>query len=232
MNGQAGSTSGIDDREIEAVPLGDRAPVGHARSAQRVGADTDSGSSDGFDIDDCCQIVDVLGEEVIPPGGFRGERLRELDAPDPPEVLGQVRVGAILNSAGDVPTRRASVRRVVLEAAITGRVVGGGHDDAVTSPRVVARPSGVVRKDRVRERRCGREPVARVDHYPDPVGSEHLERGRPGRLAERVRVAGEEERTGDARTPAVVADRLSGRGDVVFVECAIERSRDVPTFRS
>ena len=46
MNAHCGSTSRVDDGEVEAVPFADLAPVGHRRAAERVGADPHAGLTD------------------------------------------------------------------------------------------------------------------------------------------------------------------------------------------
>ena len=64
----------VDDGEVEAVPLGDRAPVVDAGAAERVGPDAHAGAPDGVDVDDGRQVVDVRGEELVRLGGGRGRR--------------------------------------------------------------------------------------------------------------------------------------------------------------
>ncbi len=73
-------------------------------------------------------------------------------------------------------------------------------------------------------RDAGRRRVAvgGVDQHVDAVGGEHLERGRPGRLGERVGVAPEEQRAVDRLARPVLADRLGHRDDVGLVERAVE----------
>ena len=54
-------------------------------------------------------------------------------------------VGSAFDRAGDVGFGGAAMRRIVLEAAVRGRVVGGRDDDAVgkagAAPLIVARGS-------------------------------------------------------------------------------------------
>ena len=61
------------------MPLGDRTPVRHRRSTQRVGADPHAGSLDGVDVDDRRQVVDVGAHEVV--RRARGPRPGERRAP-------------------------------------------------------------------------------------------------------------------------------------------------------
>ena len=76
-------------------------------------------------------------------------------------------------------------------------------------------------QDRVRDRGRGRVPGVLIDHDLDPVGRQHLDRGRERGLGERVRVDPQEERTIDAPRRAVFADRLRGGQDVGLVERAL-----------
>ena len=98
---------------------------------------------------------------------------------------------------------------------------GGLCDGVTTMPSARPEPGGapaVGADDRVRHRRGRRVAVAVVDQHGDVVGGQHLERGGPRRLGERVRVAADEERAVVALLAAVVADRLRRRGDVGVVE--------------
>ena len=89
-------------------------------------------------------------------------------------------VGAVLDPLRGSGVGWAAVGRVVLEAAIVGRIVGGRDDDAVTLGLALVRC--VVCQDGVRERRRGRVGKLVVDHHIDAIRGEHFERGGEGGL--------------------------------------------------
>src|SRR5690606_19061120 len=86
----------------------------------------------------------------------------------------------------------------------------------------------VVGEDGVAERRRGHPGVAGVDAHVDAVRDEYLDRAALGRQRQGVRVAAEEERSGDALAATVVDDGLGGRDDVLLVEARRERGSAVP----
>ena len=138
---------GVDDGQVEPVPVGDLAPVGDARAAQRVGADPHPRLADRVEVDDRGQVVDVGAEEVVRAGGVGGPRALVRDPLDVLEPGGEERVGPVLDPAGHVGVGRAAVGRVVLEPAVVGRVVRRGDDDAVggAARSVVGAVGAVVR---------------------------------------------------------------------------------------
>ena len=128
-------------------------------------------------------------------------------------------VGAPLDPARHVGVGRAAVRRVVLEAAVAGRVVRGGDDDPVRDP--------VVGEDRVGDdRRRRRAAVAVHDDVDAPRGEDGDDRVE-GRDGEGVRVAAEEERAVDPLLRAVLAHRGADGDDVRLGEGAVERGAAV-----
>ena len=122
--------------------------------------------------------------------------------------------------SGRVAVCRPAVRRVVLEAAVAGRVVARGDDDAVGLV-VVAR--GVVRNDRVAQGRGRHVVVELVDQHAHVVGGEHSKGRRLRWAGEPVGVLADEERAGDALARAVLDDRLRDRRDVRLGERRVER---------
>ena len=187
----------VDHGQVEAVPVGDLAPVADRRAAERVGADPDPGLLDLRQVDDVRQVVDVGAEEVVRRRRRPGPA-RTAPAARPSSAGLDVGVRGVGDPLRGVGVGRPAVGRVVLEAAVGGRVVRRGHDDAVGQPagRVLA---AVGAQDRVRHRRGRRVAVAVVDEHGHVVGGEHLQRGGPGRLRERrgCRVR----RTAGRRTP-------------------------------
>jgi hypothetical protein len=120
-------------------------------------------------------------------------------------LLAKEFVGAVLDPARRVGVGRAAVGRVVLEAAVVGRVVGRRDDDAVGQPRLA---SAVVGEDRARHDGRRRRAVVGLDDDVHAVPRQHLERRVLRRRRERVRVLAHEERAAGALGLPVVADRL------------------------
>lgn len=140
------------------------------------------------------------------------------DVRQPPYVLHPGRddlVGPLLDPAGRLGPGRAAVRRVVLESAVARRVVRRSDHYAVGEPRGTA---PVVGEDGVRHRRGGGVAVGGVDQHRHVIGGEHLDRGDPCGLGQRMGVGSEEQRTVRALLRPVLADGLTGRSDVVLVE--------------
>ncbi len=207
------------------MPVRDLAPVVHARAAERVGADADARLADGVEVEHGRQVVDVRAEEVVRRGV--GPGARERDATYAAHPGRDQLVGPGGDDAGRVGVGGTAVRRVVLEAAVGGRVVRRGDDDAVGEAGAGG-PPAVGADDRVGDRRGRRVAVAVVDQHGDVVGRQHLERRRPRGLGQGVRVAADEERTVVALRAAVVADRLRRRRDVGVVERGLEARPAVP----
>ena len=101
-------------------------------------------------------------------------------------------VGTILDPLRHVGIGRTAIGRVVLEAAVLGRVVRGRDDDAVGE---MLRAAAVVNEDRARDDRRRRHAVVALDDRLDVVGRQHLERGALGRPGQRVGVLAQVERT-------------------------------------
>src|SRR5699024_4557138 len=135
---------------------------------------------------------------------------------------------AVRDPRGGVGVRRAAVRRDVLEAAVTGRVVAGRDHDAVGPPGITGRAAPVVDQDRVGDGGRGRVAVQRIGLRGDVVRGQHLERRVEGGAGQRMGVPADEQRALDPLCRAVLDDRLGGRGDVVLVEGHVERGAAVP----
>ena len=165
----------VDDLEVEPVDVDDRLEVGDARAAQRVGADPHARLPDRVDVDHVREILDVRIHVVV----WDGTCIGGLDA------AAMIAVGLVLDALGDVRPGRPPARRVVLVAAVLGRVVARREHDPVASG---------VGEDRVAERRGRRVAVGGVDADLDPVGAEDADRGVERRLRQRVRVTRDEQR--------------------------------------
>jgi hypothetical protein len=140
------------------------------------------------------------------------------------EAIAKQLVRAVLDDRGDLRGGRPAVGRVVLEAAVLGRVVRRGHHNPVREPAIAAR---VIAENRPGHRGRRRVPVPAVDEHAYVVGGEHLECGDERGLGQRVRIAADEQRPRDACAAPVVADGLGGRGDVIIVERQPERGATV-----
>ena len=131
-------------------------------------------------------------------------------------------VRLVLDPARDIGVGGTAVGRVVLEAAVLGRVVRRRHDDAV-GEAAAGRTVAVGDEDRVRDRGGRRVAVGGIDADVHPVRDQHLERRPPRRLGERVRVAADEQRPGVALGGPIAADGLGRGQDVRLVERGLER---------
>ena len=121
----------IHDGDVGLVERVDRLPVRHRRSAEWIHAELEAGGADSVHVHDVFQVVDVRQDEVVLVCNRRIDRGRErypLDARVPgPQQL----VGAVLNRLGHVDVGGSAVRRVVLEAAVIGRIVRRRDHDSV-----------------------------------------------------------------------------------------------------
>ena len=203
----------VDDRQVDVVALGDRGPVGDARAAQRVDAQPQPTRANGVQVDDRGQLVDVGGDVVASQRALHG--LLVGDPLDALEAGVEQLVGLALDPGGHLGAGRAAVGRVVLEAAVLGRVVRRRDDDPVGGALA---PAAVVREDRVRDDGRRRVAVVGVDRDRHVVGGQHLEDAARRRLGQPMRVTAEEERTVDALRAAVPADGLADREHVGLVE--------------
>ncbi len=214
-----------DDLQVEPVVLGDARPVVDAGAAERVHAEVELAGADRIEVDDVAEIGDVGAEVVVAVGGARPQRARVREALDVGVRPFEHCVGLRLDPRRDIGAGGPAVRRVVLEAAVVGRVVRGRDDDAVGKSRCAA---PVVHQDRVRHRRRRRVFVPRREHHVDAVGREHLEGAGRGGLGQGVGVDAEKERTVDAVLRAPAADRLRDRQHVALVEGGRQRAAAVP----
>lgn len=112
------------------------------------------------------------------------------------------------------------MRRVVLDAAVIGRVVRWRDDDAIGLAAVAP---AVVHKDGVRHARRRRVFATRRDERFHAVGGEHFERAFECGLRQRVGINTYVNRPIHTHLAAVFADRLHHCQHVGFVERAIER---------
>ena len=128
-------------------------------------------------------------------------------------------IGLVLNPAGGNRVRRAAVGGVIFEAAILGRVVRGGDDNAVGK---AAFPAAVVGEDRMGNDRSGRVIIAVGNPDLDVISGKDLEGSGAGGDREGVGVNAEEERAVGSLAFAIEADGLRDGHDMSFIEIAVE----------
>ena len=208
-----------------AVHFVDQRPVVDGRAAERVDAEAHAGGLDDIEVDDVAEVLNVVLAEVEAFDEVGLDGLLERDALDVLEV-GQQFVGALGDRVGRFGRGRAAGRRIVLEAAVGGRVVRRGDDNAVgevvagEALRAVGR--AVVRQDRLGDDRRRGEVVARIDAHAHTVGDQHLDGGLPCRQGQGVGVTTKIQRAGDACGLAVLGDGLRDGDDVGLVERGLQ----------
>ncbi len=208
----------VHDVDAQTVFGVDGLPVLNTRPAKRIDGQLQTRSANSFHVQHVSQILDVGGNEVLLVNrGVRGLGCGQRHPLDARVGSAQQLVGAILNPAGNVAFRRPAVGRVVLEAAVLGRIVRGRDDDAVRQP--VLAPT-VVNQNGPRDHRRRCETVRAGYECVDAVGCKNLEGRALRRWRDRMSVLTHEQRSGDVLSSPVVADGLGGRKDVGFVEGA------------
>ncbi len=121
----------VDDRQIESIPLRDARPIVHAGAAQGVDAHAYLGIANDIHVQDAAQVLNVVGYVVVRVGRCSAPCRAVRCSLDAECARPQQVVRPILDPFGDVRIRGTSICRVVLEAAIVGRIVRGRDDDAI-----------------------------------------------------------------------------------------------------
>ena len=179
MNPNCGSTASLVTVRSRPYVLADRPPVRDGRTTQRIHAQAQPGPGDRRHVDDVPEIRDVGAHEVV----VRGlcTRPLERDASDAGKPVRTLRlqdpVGLVLDPARDIRVGGPAVWRVVLEAAVVGRVVRRRDHDPVGE---AGRTPPVGPEDGVRDGGGRREAVGGIDPHVHAVGDEHLEGSPPG----------------------------------------------------
>ena len=193
---------GIDDfvhhREIQPIALCNWAPVVHSRAAERIHAQPQLRAADGLHVEHIGEIIDVRMEKIMPVRRRGALGLVESHSLHALQATFQKRISPRSNPSCDVLIGRPAVGRVVLEAAVVGRIVRGCNDDAVRESRISRRPAAVVREYGVGDHWRRGVFVAIREHDLHTVGREHLERAGTRRHGKRMRVDAEEQRAADA----------------------------------
>ena len=223
--GPCGVNLGVHNGQLQAVALGNCAPVVHRCSAQRIGANAHAGLANRINIDDLVKLINVVGQVVKAMDAGVIQQIRTQHAINAAPTLFENFVRALSDPRGRIGVRGAAVRGVVLESTVTRRVVAGGDDDTVGQPfpsRSQVLGCTVCTKNRHRNRRGRSVGTACVDANINVICGQDFQGGAPCGFAERVSVAANEERAVETLLGSVVNNRLGNRNDVCFIELAIE----------
>ena len=109
----------------------DRLPIRPGRAAERVDAELQPCAPDRVHLDDVLEILDVGQDEVFLVRRRRLHRRRERPSLHARVARAQELVRPVLDPAGRVGIGGPTTRRVVLEAAVLGWIVGRRDDDPV-----------------------------------------------------------------------------------------------------
>ena len=219
MNRNVGSIASLTIVAAMPYAFDDRLPKMDARAAQRIDPDLHPGRADRVHVDDVREVADICANVVVAVDAGRFACAIVRDSPHAIELLLEKRVGGALDPRCYVGIGRSAIRRVVLEAAVLGRIMRRGDDDPVGKTALAIL---VVGQDRVRNDGRRRVSAALVDHRVNLIGGKYLERACEGGLGQRVRVDADEQRSGDAASAPVMTDCLADRQDMRLIEGVVE----------
>ena len=215
----------VHDREIQTIALGNRAPIVNPGATKRIHAHIDVRAANRIHIEHAAEIAYVSIEKVMPVGGSGALGLLEGNPFHALEAAFQKPIGPGFDPSCDVVIRRPAVGRVVLEAAVVGRIVRRRDDDAVRQSCIAA---AVVSEYCVRNHRGGRVFILIREHDFHTVGRQHFERAGTGRHRQRVRVDAEEQRAAYALPLAVITNSLTDGQHMPFVESVFKGGATMP----
>ncbi len=205
--------------KVESITLRDPRPIMHAGAAERVDAHAYFGVPDDIHVQDVAEIVHIVFDVVVRVRGGRPPRRAIGCSLDAGRAGREQFIGAVLDPFGDVRICGTAVGRVVLEAAVVGRIVRGRDDDAVGQAGAAA---AVVSENRMRDGGRWRVLVIRCDHDFDAIRGEYFERAGERRCRQCVGVEAHEQWSIDALRLAVLADGLAYAKHMRFVEAHLE----------
>ncbi|RWX48137.1 hypothetical protein H206_05313 [Candidatus Electrothrix aarhusensis] len=140
-----------------------------------------------------------------------------------------------LDDLGDVGISRATMRGIILEAAVRRWVMGRGDDDAVTELLLVIAiiVDAIMGQDSMGDHRGRRVPELvgtgiRSDADLSPVGRKHLKCCQLGRPGQGMGIHAHKEDAVNTCLLPILADRLSHSQDVGLVEAAFQRTAAMP----
>ena len=210
--------------EIQRIFFGNPGPVVHTCAAQRVNPHADTRAADQVHVNHIGQVGYVRGDVVMAVGGVGAQRLGVGHALHVPEAGFQMHIGGFFNPAGNVAVGRTAVSGVVFVAAVFGRVVRRGHQNAIGQPRGTAL---VVDQDGVGYGGRGGVFIAFGQHHMHAVGGQYLQRGSTCGLGQCVGIDTQKHRTGNVVQRAVLANSLGNGQHVLFVKAAVEGTAPV-----
>ncbi|KWV87536.1 hypothetical protein PFLmoz3_02819 [Pseudomonas fluorescens] len=222
---KGGVDLGIHHLQVQTVVLGNRRPVAHPCSAQRIHAQAQVGAADRVHVDHIDQVGHIAVEVVMAMGGVGLERLGVSDALDPGQLVGEQFVGLGFDPLGDVSIGWATVRRVVLVAATLRRVVRRCNHNAV---RQAAGTAPVIADDGVGNRRRRRVLVALGQHHVHAVGRQYFQGAGTGWRRQCMGIQADKQGAGNALSFAVQANGLADSQHMPLVETQFERTATVP----
>ena len=196
-----------------------------AGTSHRIRADPKFFALEHLHVDDARQVADVVVQKIVPVGHCGIQRPAEWYALHAFQRSREKGVRPLLDPACHLLVRRAAIRWVVLEAAAFRRIVRRRDDDAVCQ---VGGAPPVPGQDGVRHGWRRRVFAVSRKHDVDAVGGKHLQRAGLRRHGKRMRVDAEEQRAVDCLALAVMANGLSDRENVRFVEALFERRPAMP----
>jgi len=162
----------VDDLHVHAVPFLDRLPIRHARPAERIDTDLQPGVSNGVDVHDGREIVDVSSEIVVAMGRRGGTCSLIRNPRDAREIVRQEPIRFLLDHSRGSGLRPPAVRRVVLESSVFRWIVRRGDHDTV---RKTGCSPPIVGQDGVRNDGSRSEGIIAIDDGVHTVAREHLQ---------------------------------------------------------
>ena len=215
----------VHDDKIQTICLGNGLPQRKTRATQRIHAQLEARRGDGLHVEHLGEIFHIGAGKIKLLHQGRRFRLAQMDEPDRAIARLKILVGGFFYPGGNVGFRRAAVGRIVFEAAVTGRIVRRGDDDAV---RQAVFPPGIPAQDGMGNGRSGRIGAVLGDADMDAVGHQHLKGRAKGRLRKRMGIPAEKQGAINAFGRAIIADRLRDGVDVLLIEGVEQRGAAMP----
>ena len=205
----------VHDRDIQAIPFGDRLPIVQRSPAQRIHANLKAGFRNRLHVDDVAQLFHVRRQEIALLGSRRRERFLVRNGIHPGIIRLKQFIRPPLHRARDIGIGRTTLRRVVLKTAIGWRIMAWRDDDAIGQ---IFRFSPVPGQNRQRNGRSWCKTVVLLDHRPNFIRRQNPKRGLLRRRRQRVRIHPHQHWSGDAHFRPVLTDRLGDGQNMSLVE--------------